>query len=209
MVKNKFEYLIGVDEVGRGPLAGPVAVCVVAVDKEKARKILKKFSVPKEKIFLNDSKKITEKVRVKIFNIAKNDPDIFYSVKYCSAKEIDKIGISKCISKCIDGGLKELSKKGITPDNSEVRLDGALRAPSTWPKQKTIIRGDSSEPLISLASVIAKVSRDSLMIKLHKKFPEYNFSKHKGYGTKLHREAIKKHSFSLEHRKTFCKNIFK
>lgn len=207
MKKNQIKYLIGVDEVGRGPLAGPVAVCVVALEKDKARKILKKFSVPKEKLFLNDSKKLTEKVREKIFNVAKSDPDIFYSVKYSSAKEIDEIGISKCIKKCIESGLKELGKKGIDGNNSKVLLDGALRAPSTWTNQKTIIRGDSSEPVISLASVIAKVSRDSLMNKLHKKFPEYNFQQNKGYGTKSHIAAIKKHDLSSEHRKSFCTKI--
>jgi ribonuclease HII len=194
-------WLIGIDEVGRGPIAGPVAVGVVAIEKKNLNKILKKF--PK----LNDSKKISEKVREEIFMVAKEIPDIFYIVKYCSAKEIDKIGISKCIKKCIEGGLKELEKKGIQGGNCEVRLEGARRAPSTYPHQTTIIRGDSSEPIISLASVIAKVSRDAHMKKLHKKYPQYNFAQNKGYGTKSHIDSIKKHGLSSEHRKYFCTKI--
>ncbi len=89
--------------------------------------------------------------------------------------------------------MKGLEKKGIDGGNSEVRLDGALRAPSTYPHQKTIIRGDNSEKIISLASVLAKVYRDNLMTKLNKKFPQYNFAQNKGYGTKSHIQAIKKH----------------
>jgi ribonuclease HII len=195
------KYLLGIDEVGRGPIAGPVAVGVVGIEKNNLKKILKKF--PK----LNDSKKISEKVREEIFKVVKDTQEIFYSVKYCSAKDIDKIGISNCIKKCIEGGLRELEKKGIQSGNCEVRLDGALRAPSTYPHQTTIIHGDSSEPIISLASVIAKVSRDAHMKKLHKKFPEYNFAKNKGYGTKSHVQSIKNSGLSAEHRKTFCTRI--
>jgi ribonuclease HII len=204
--KLKTEYLIGIDEVGRGPLAGPVAVCVVAIDKKYAGKILKKFSLPAEKIVLTDSKKLSEKARDRIFDIQKYIPEIISSVQYCSAKQIDKNGISNCIKKCIESGLKDLNKKGIHSGNAEVFLDGALRAPSTY-TQHTIIRGDSSVPIISLASVIAKVSRDTKMKKLHKKFPEYNFAQNKGYGTKSHIQNIKKYGLSTEHRITFCSKI--
>lgn len=205
-LKFNAKYIVGIDEVGRGPLAGPVAVCVVAVEKKHAGKILKKFSLPAEKIFLTDSKKLSEKARDRIFNIQKNIPEIISSVQYCSAKQIDKIGISNCIKKCIENGLKDLNKKGIHIGNAEVFLDGALRAPSSY-TQHTIIRGDSSVPIISLASVIAKVSRDVKMKKIHKKFPEYNFAQNKGYGTKSHIESIKKHGQTPEHRKSFCSKI--
>ncbi|MFA7193357.1 MAG: ribonuclease HII [Candidatus Paceibacterota bacterium] len=199
--ENSVKYLIGIDEVGRGPLAGPVCVGVVAIEKAKARKIFAKFSV------LRDSKKMTAKNREEIFNEVLETAEIFFEIKKCSAKEIDKIGISKCIKKCISDGLKSLEKKGIDGGNSEVRLDGALRAPSTYPNQKTIIRGDDSEKIISLASILAKVYRDNLMTKLHKKFPKYNFTQNKGYGTKAHVQAIKKHGQSSEHRKSFCTRI--
>lgn len=210
--KFSVKYLIGIDEVGRGPLAGPVCVGLVAIEKAKARKIFAKFSV------LKDSKKMTAKNRGEIFDEVlflqklssretNHDTEIFFEIKKCSAKEIDKIGISKCIKKCIADGLRSLEKKGIAGGNSEVRLDGALRAPSTYLNQKTIIRGDDSEKIISLASVIAKVYRDNLMTKLHKKLPQYNFAQNKGYGTKAHIQAIKKHGQSSEHRKSFCTRI--
>jgi ribonuclease HII len=201
MSKDKARYLIGVDEVGRGPLAGPVCVGLVAIEKKSAKKILSKFSA------LRDSKKMNENNREEIYKSVlknKHNVEIFFEIQKCSAKEIDKIGISKCIKKCIKSGLKNLEKKGIHGGNTEVRLDGALRAPSTYPNQKTIIRGDDSEKIISLASVLAKVYRDNLMTKLHKKFPEYNFAQNKGYGTKAHILAIKKHGQTFEHRKSFC-----
>lgn len=205
-VKFKAKYIVGIDEVGRGPLAGPVAVCVVAVEKKHAGKILKKFSLRAEKIFLTDSKKLSEKARDRIFDIQKNIPDIISSVQYCSAKQIDKIGISNCIKRCIERGLNDLNKKGIHSGNAEVFLDGALRAPSTY-AQHTIIRGDSSVHIISLASVIAKVSRDTKMKKLHKKYSQYNFAQNKGYGTKSHVKSTQKHGLSPEHRKSFCSKI--
>ncbi len=201
MKKGNQEFLIGIDEVGRGPLAGPVCVGLVAIEKKKVRKILKKFFA------LRDSKKMTEKNREEIFILKDSIPEIFFEVKKCSAKDIDKIGISKCIKKCIEEGLKCLEKKGINELNSEVRLDGALHAPSKYKNQKTIIRGDDSEKIISLASVTAKVYRDNLMKKLHKKFPEYNFTQNKGYGTKAHIQAIRKNGFSTEHRSSFCTRI--
>lgn len=208
MVKKdkSVKYLLGVDEVGRGPLAGPVTVCVIAVDFAGAGKILKKFSPPRT-TKLTDSKKLSAKQREDIFQFVKTKmPEIIFEVSSCSAKQIDKIGIQKCILKCIENCLKKLEKKGIKSENSFVRLDGALRAPSEY-KQITIIKGDLKEPVISLASVIAKVSRDAYMQKLHKKFPQYDFSQNKGYGTKSHIEAIKKYGQTAEHRKTFCTRI--
>jgi len=204
MSKRELKYLVGVDEVGRGPLAGPVCVGLVAIERKSARKILSKFSA------LRDSKKMNEKNREEIYeSVLKNQSsgEIIFEIQKCSAMEIDKIGISKCIKKCIESGLKNLEKKGIHGGNTEVRLDGALRAPSTYPNQKTIIRGDDSEKIIALASVLAKVYRDNLMINLHKKFSQYNFAQNKGYGTKAHIKAIKSKGLTIEHRKSFCKNI--
>lgn len=204
MKKGNAKYLIGIDEVGRGPLAGPVCVGLVAIEKKNAKKILSKFSA------LRDSKKMNEKNRKEIYESVlkkQSSGDIIFEIQKCSAKEIDKIGISKCIKKCIETGLKNLEKKGIHGGNTEVRLDGALRAPSTYPNQKTIIRGDDSEKIISLASVLSKVYRDNLMIKLHKKLPQYNLAQNKGYGTKAHIKAIKSNGMTLDHRKSFCKNI--
>lgn len=199
--KKLVKYLIGIDEVGRGPLAGPVGLCATAVEMKNIKKVFSNF------LNLTDSKKLSEKLRDEIFILKDSIPEIFYSVKYCSAKEIDKIGISKCIKKCIENCLKDLKKQGIDETNSKVLLDGSLHAPIQYVNQLTIIRGDASEQIISLASVIAKVSRDNHMKKLHKKNPQYNFAQHKGYGTKEHIKSIKKNGFSTEHRKTFCTKI--
>ena len=207
MVKKikSVKYLLGVDEVGRGPLAGPVTVCVVAVDFKKAGKIFSKFSPPQTPK-LTDSKKLTEKSREDIFKFAKNREDVFYEISSCSAKQIDKIGIQKCIARCIQNCLKKMDRKGINFNNSEIRLDGSLYAPKEY-KQKTIIKGDLKEPVISLASVMAKVTRDAYMKKIHKNLPEYNFERHKGYGTNIHIKAIKKNGLSKEHRQSFCTKI--
>ena len=96
----------------------------------------------------------------------------------------------------------------LNPKNCEVRLDGGLHAPAEFKNQKTIIRGDEKEKIIAWASILAKVSRDSLMRKASRKFPEYGFEIHKGYGTARHRSAISKHGLSPLHRKTFCTRIY-
>ncbi|MBI3634379.1 MAG: hypothetical protein HY228_02050 [Candidatus Yonathbacteria bacterium] len=94
-------------------------------------------------------------------------------------------------------------------DDSLVLLDGGLRAPARYKNQKTIIKGDEKELVIALASIVAKVARDARMVKLGKKFPQYGFEKHKGYGTRAHYKAIKKHGITKHHRKSFLKNVIK
>ncbi len=203
---RKFKYIVGIDEVGRGPLAGPVAVCA--------------FIMPigfKTSGFgpLKDSKKLTPKKREEIFcklEILKNSRQsssqgskkIDYSVCYESAKRIDKIGISKAIKNCIKKSLKNIKAN---PQKCLVLLDGGLKAPEEFKNQKTIIKGDEKERVIAFASVIAKVSRDALMCKMTKKYPKYCFEIHKGYGTKKHCEIIKKEGICEEHRKSFLRNI--
>jgi ribonuclease HII len=103
--------------------------------------------------------------------------------------------------------LKKLEKLGVTAHRSKVLLDGSLKAPRRYVNQKTIIRGDDIEPVISLASICAKVLRDRKMTRLAKKYPRYGFEVHKGYGTKAHYKAIKKHGFSQEHRRSFLKVV--
>jgi ribonuclease HII len=98
-----------------------------------------------------------------------------------------------------------LNKIKLDPNKCQVLLDGSLKAPKEFINQKTIIKGDEKEKIIAWASILAKVSRDSIMTKYHKKFPQYGFQIHKGYGTDKHRTAISKYGLSEIHRKTFCK----
>ncbi len=196
-------YILGVDEAGRGPLAGPVCLGFVLMEKGFYGKYKRaKNSVPAGR----DSKKMSTKERDRWFGSVKEMKKMgqcryFFVMK--SAKFIDKHGISLSIKKSI---TEALIKNKINKNNTLVLLDGALRAPFVY-KQKTIIKGDEKEKIISLASVVAKVSRDRLMIKLSKKYPKYGFEKHKGYGTKEHKKMIWKYGLSPLHRKTFCHSV--
>lgn len=197
----KSKYLVGIDEAGRGPLAGPVAVgaAVVPVDFDWETKLPG----------VNDSKKLTEKKREVIFALAKElkeKKEIDYVAAFMSAKNIDAIGIVPCIKEAIKGCFDKLS---INPEEADVKLDGGLVAPEEYLHQETIIKGDSKEAVIGLASVIAKVMRDQYMYKMAKNmdYLVYEFETHKGYGTKKHREAIAKNGLSPEHRRSYCKNI--
>lgn len=197
MQKRQFE--IGIDEAGRGPLAGPVSVGVVLARKDFDFGIFP---------HLADSKKMTEKRREKVVRILKEveegSSDISSRVVFSSAKNIDADGITNAIQAAIDSGLNQLSSE---PDDMDVYLDGGLSAPDQYIHQESITGGDGKMPVISLASVIAKVARDNVMKQYDKKFPEYNLAQHKGYGTKEHRDLIKKHGASKIHRKSFLKNI--
>ncbi len=192
-------YIIGVDEVGRGPLAGPVTVAVAMIPRE--------FSFGETRP--NDSKKISEKKREEWFLYAKEHSDIFYATSNVSSRMIDKIGISKATILAVKRSLEKLSstwKTDIQVEQVEILLDGLLHAPEQY-KQKTIIKGDEKEPIISLASIIAKVTRDRMMVEISKKYPQYGFESHKGYGTKKHYESIKKYGILDIHRKSFLKSL--
>jgi ribonuclease HII len=198
-IQKNIKYIIGIDEVGRGPLAGPVAIGAFKMSADFDGKYFGK---------IKDSKKLTPEKREVIaekLQKLKKDKIVDFFVCFQSAKQIDKIGLSKAIKNCIESGFKKLKVK---PEECLVLLDGGLKAPKKYKNQKTIIKGDEKERAIAFASIVAKVKRDALMCKLAKKYPEYLFEVHKGYGTKKHRELIKKHGLSAEHRKYFCKNIF-
>ncbi len=193
-----FKHLIGIDEVGRGPVAGPVAVCAAMVRFDNVR--LKSKSVNKFKDLpkLRDSKRLTEKGREVWYEVLKDN--ITFQLSYASAKEIDKKGIAVCIRSLIQKNLKKLNVK---PEEVLILLDGSLKVPAEYIHQETIIGGDDKEPIISFASIYAKVERDRLMIRMARKYPQYGFERHKGYGTQLHMQAIKKHGISEVHRKTY------
>lgn len=197
---NGPKYIIGIDEAGRGPLAGPVSIGVFAVEKKYAKKVLSRA---------NDSKKLSEKIREEIFSEIKvllKEKKCFYDVSLVSEKIIDTKGISFAIKKGLAKSLKKVLKEiDRMPDEVSVFLDGSLYAPKEFIKQKTIIKGDSLVPVIGMASIMAKVTRDRYMVRIAKKYPQYGFEIHKGYGTLAHRKAIKKYGISNIHRKTWIK----
>ncbi|HQT82980.1 MAG TPA: ribonuclease HII [Candidatus Paceibacterota bacterium] len=187
-------FMLGVDEAGRGPLAGPVAVGVVAVPEG--------FDVAAEFPGVADSKKLSEKKREEVFAMLEArvaQGDARYRVEFEDAGAIDKEGIAVVIRRAVSRGVNVLA-----PDAALVRvqLDGALRAPPEY-AQETIINGDELIPLISLASIAAKVTRDRLMRELAKEYPQYGFEKHKGYGTRAHYDALGNHGLCAIHRRSF------
>jgi ribonuclease HII len=193
------KWIVGIDEVGRGPVVGPVAVCACAILDKDYKKL--------KRLKFTDSKKMSEKSRntwYKIFLEMKKRSEIKFCVVYKTNKFIDKNGISKSLKECITIALKNLC---LDPKEATVLLDGALRAPDIYKNQKTIIKGDQKEKIISLASIVAKVSRDQKMLLLHKKHPLYSWNKNKGYGTKDHYKAMKKFGLSELHRNTFLTKL--
>ena len=192
------QYTIGIDEAGRGPLAGPVSVGVVVVPQDFDWTQIEN---------VRDSKKLSEKKREAVFAKVKElqrEGKLQFAVAFSSNKLIDAHGISHAIRAALARALISLV---INPFECEVLLDGSLHAPSQFTNQKTIIGGDDLEPVISLASICAKVSRDAVMVRESENYPVYNFETHKGYGTKTHIEAIRTHGLSSFHRATFCDNI--
>tara|TARA_Y100000817_G_scaffold296994_1_gene272974 strand:+ start:176 stop:802 length:627 start_codon:yes stop_codon:yes gene_type:complete len=186
---KNYNYICGIDEVGRGCLAGPVYSGAVILDKNKS------FGDPFfEKI--NDSKKVSTKVRENLVDYI-NEISISTAIGLCTAEEIDEIGIQNSVKLSMKRALNNLS---IKPD---YLLIDSLSIDSKIP-QKNIIKGDQASKSISSASIIAKVSRDNYMIdELSNEYPNYSFEKNKGYGTKVHMEAIKNYGITNVHRKSF------
>jgi ribonuclease HII len=185
--------IIGVDEAGRGPLAGPVAVGLVCVPE--------RFNLRKAFPKLNDSKKLTEEAREEIFAALQGyvaAGTICYTVRMKSSEDIETRGIAVVIREAIEDGLEEL----FADDVRKVWLDGALKAPTAY-RQETVIGGDAKIPSIMLASIAAKVTRDRHMVELHEQYPLYGFDRHKGYGTKGHLEALRAHGLCAIHRSSF------
>ena len=182
------KYIAGVDEVGRGPLAGPV-VCASVI-------------MPLDDIIegVNDSKKLTEKKREELYPIIKQKA-ICYSIQEISEQEIDEINILNAVKKCMTNAVESLSVK---PDITLVDgNDTGLKIDAEY-----IIKGDLNSYTIGCASILAKVYRDNLMKEYAKEYPEYSFEAHKGYGTKAHIEKIKEIGPCKLHRRTFIKNFW-
>ncbi len=193
-------FIVGIDEAGRGPLAGPVYVGAVIVPRGFNWKSVKG---------VRDSKKLSPGAREEWYRKLRGLREagkLDFAAASSPAGTIDKRGIVPAVSAALEKCLKNL---GANPRACKVLLDGGLRAPDAFRMQKTIIRGDETEPIISVASIVAKFRRDELMKRLARRFPEYGFDAHKGYGTTAHQASIKKHGLSKLHRKTFCTRFIK
>lgn len=202
-MKNNFQYIVGIDEVGRGPIAGPVAVGALCVDMERVKATLSRAEYRALFSGIKDSKKLSPEKREEWFAkilSAQKVGALNFAVTFVSAKDIDTKGLTPSIKKALQKSLKKVVPDS---DNTQVLLDGSLYAPAEYKNQKTIIKGDLKEPIIGLASIVAKVMRDRQMVAYAKKYPHYDFEIHKGYGTKRHYEKIKKHGVSPLHRKSF------
>ncbi len=211
------QWLIGIDEVGRGPLAGPVMVGVVAVPVDFDWTLLPGVT---------DSKKLSEKRREAIYknaNDLQGQGKLIYRVAGESAQVIDEIGIVPAIKLALERALGEVMEQvQISPrtdlgiknprsvlgfDGVLVKLDGGLVAPPEYVHQETIIKGDGSEPVIGLASIVAKVTRDREMVRLSSEYSGYDLDVHKGYGTAAHCAAVRRLGLSPLHRRSFCRNL--
>lgn len=191
---------VGIDEVGRGPLAGPVMVCAFWVqDRETLDTLVASAGVP-----LRDSKKLTERMRRIWYTHIQQYVDtgkVRVSVVGVSAEGIDREGIATAIQVALTQSLAQVARTEVT---IPVWLDGGLHAPESYTSQTTVIKGDELHPVISLASIVAKVTRDTALDALALEYPEYGFSDHKGYGTKAHFEAIRQHGVIVGvHRRTY------
>lgn len=184
-----YEIVCGVDEAGRGPLAGPVYAAAVIL--------------PKGHIIegVNDSKKLSEKKRDKLFDKV-IDECTAYSVGIATEQEIDEINILQATFLAMRRAVEGLNVK---PD---IALVDGNKTPGLDIEQRAIVKGDGKSANIAAASIIAKVSRDRYMLEMAAKYPEYQFEKHKGYGTKLHYEMLEKYGVSPIHRKTFLRKFF-
>lgn len=184
-IADGYRFIAGVDEVGRGCLAGTVVAAACILDLSKP--------LPE---FLNDSKKITAKKRDKIADELKENV-IAYSIAEVSAEEIDRINILEATKKAMRAAIESLNPK------TDFLLIDALQLKDISTPQKAIIKGDAISASIAAASILAKTYRDAQMLELDKIYPEYGFAKHVGYGTKAHFEALKEHGACDIHRKSF------
>lgn len=183
-----FNIICGVDEAGRGPLAGPVYAAAVIL--------------PSDCVIegLNDSKKLTEKKREALFDEIK-EKALAYGIASADEKEIDEINILNATFIAMKRAIASLS---VRPDLA--LIDGNQK-PHTDIEEVTVIKGDAKSMSIAAASVLAKVSRDRFMLEMAEKYPQYDFARHKGYGTKLHYEKIAQYGVCDIHRRTFLKKI--
>ena len=185
-------HLAGVDEAGRGPLVGPVVAAAVSMPLALAQTL-----AIGDLAGLNDSKQLSENKRELFFHTLTNTPGIDFGVGIVSAQEIDKINILNATHLAMRRAILSLKSP------ADFALVDGLRVKGLPCEHEAIVKGDAKSFFIAAASVIAKVTRDHSLVELDKKFPEYGFAKHKGYGTAEHLEALRKFGPCPEHRRTF------
>ncbi|MFH0929740.1 MAG: ribonuclease HII [Candidatus Moraniibacteriota bacterium] len=192
------EFVVGIDEAGRGPLAGPVVAGAIIVRPCVIEEIQ---NAPEFKL-IRDSKTLSAHQREKAYEFITQYFE--WGAGICDEKTIDRVNILQASFLAMKKAISDIKSK--TKSNPEIILiDGRSPIPNISIRQESIVAGDKFIFSISAASIVAKVTRDRIMFKYHEKYPEYNFAKHKGYGTKLHFEMIKKHGMCDIHRKSFCK----
>ena len=188
-VNMGMKYICGIDEAGRGPLAGPVVVASVIMPEDSMLE------------GVNDSKKISESKREKLYELITKEA-ISYGVGIIDQEEIDDINILQATKKGLTEALRAMEVKP-----NVILVDALTGIDTLGIPYKSVIKGDAKSYSIACASIVAKVTRDRIMREWDKVYPEYGFSGHKGYGTAKHIEAIRKYGLTPIHRKTFCKNI--
>ena len=181
-------YICGIDEVGRGPLAGPVVAGAVILPEDC------------QILYLNDSKKLSEKKREELYEIIMEQA-VAVGIGYASHTRIDEINILQATYEAMREAISKLSVR------PQILLNDAVTIPMVEIPQVPIIKGDAKSVSIAAASIVAKVTRDRLMVKYSELMPEYGFASNKGYGSQEHIEALKKYGPSPIHRKTFIKNF--
>ncbi len=185
---SMYSYICGIDEAGRGPLAGPVVAGAVILPKDA--RIL----------YINDSKKLSEKKREELFDVICSEA-LAYGIGVVSPERIDEINILQATYEAMREAINKLD---ITPD---ILLNDAVTVPEVNIRQVPIIKGDAKSMSIAAASILAKVTRDRMMLEYDAVYPEYGFARHKGYGTKQHTDALVKYGACPIHRRTFIKKF--
>ena len=196
LMDKGYSLIAGVDEVGRGPLAGPVVAAACIFDRDV------------EIVGIDDSKKLSEKKREQFFDEIK-DKALAYGIGEASCEVIDEINILEAtklaMKRAIDEADKMLESKG--RDRIQIVIFDAVKINDLKKEQMSVIKGDQTYFSVAAASILAKVTRDNLMKEYDKVYPEYGFASNKGYGTKAHYEGIKKAGITEIHRKSFLKNL--
>ncbi|MFA5777220.1 MAG: ribonuclease HII [Parcubacteria group bacterium] len=212
LLSKGYDFVIGIDEVGRGPLAGPVVACAVIYRNFKFSisnfQTISNDKISNDKNFIKnielirDSKMLSEKQREGLFDFIQEN--FFVGVGLCDHETIDRMNILEASFLAMKKALNELARKAqISILKSIILVDGNKKIPNFSMDQRAIVGGDKIVKSISAASIVAKVTRDRMMKELHKKYPQYGFDKHKGYGTKFHVDALLKVGPCKIHRKTF------
>lgn len=201
LLAEGYDFIIGIDEAGRGPLAGPVVASAVCL---KTSDVFIELRHPMSK-FVRDSKTLSEKQREKMLDFVHEH--FYVGVGICDHKTIDRINILEATFLAMKKAIASLTRNSqLTTHNSRsiILLDGNRKIPNLSMEQKTVVNGDKYVKSISAASIVAKVTRDRIMRGMHAKYPEYNFAKHKGYGTKMHFEMLENFGPCEIHRRSFA-----